>query len=182
MARRRPQILEQFIPRTVDLIRSDAFRSLSLSAHRILARIEIEHADHGGKENGKLKVTFADFEEYGIERKSIAPAIRECEALGFVEVVERGRAGNSEFRKASVYRLTYIHGRNGPEPTNEWKRINSREQAEFVARSARKSVGKKQRQPSRNVTQPDSVAIGDKNDDRWPQGGRAQIIEPASVK
>jgi hypothetical protein len=185
MARRRPQILDQFIARTVELIRSDAFRTLSLSAHRVLARIEIEHADHGGRENGRLKITFADFEEYGIERHSIAPAIRECEALGFIEIVERGRAGNSEFRKASVYRLTYIHGRTGPDPTNEWKRIRSREQADFLAKAARRSVGKTQRKASRSETavqEPDSIALAGVNDDRWSLGGHSRIVEPASRK
>ena len=106
--RRVSRIEGQFIPRPVDMIRSPAFGVLSLSAHRVLARIEIEHADHGGRENGKLPVTFDDFERFGIDRHAIGPAIRECVALGFLEVVERGRAGNAEFRKASVYRLTYL--------------------------------------------------------------------------
>jgi hypothetical protein len=40
---------------------------------------------------------------------AIAPAIREVVALGLVVVTEQGCVGNSEFRKASKYRLTYIH-------------------------------------------------------------------------
>ena len=46
-----------------------SYRVLSLSGHRVLARINIEHAHHGGKENGELPVTFLDFEKYGIERR-----------------------------------------------------------------------------------------------------------------
>ena len=42
---------------------------------------------HGGVENGKLPVRFDDFEAYGISEKSVAPAIREVEALGFVRSV-----------------------------------------------------------------------------------------------
>jgi hypothetical protein len=56
----------------------------------VLARIEIELADHGGMDNGKLIVTFEQFVEYGIERHAIAPAIRELEALGFIEITEHG--------------------------------------------------------------------------------------------
>ena len=56
---------------------------MSLTGHRILDRIEIELADHGGKDNGKLPVTYADFEEFGIgNRHAIAPGIREVCALG----------------------------------------------------------------------------------------------------
>ena len=46
------------------MLRSPAYRALSLSGHRILARIEIELASHGGKDNGKLPVTHADFRKF----------------------------------------------------------------------------------------------------------------------
>jgi len=39
-----------------------------------------------GNINGRLPVTFGNFKKYCIDRQSIAPAIRECEALGFVEI------------------------------------------------------------------------------------------------
>src|SRR5208282_1441667 len=57
-----------------------------------LARLEIEFAHHGGRPalNGKLTVTFDDFEAYGIHRHSIAPALRELEALGFIERTRKG--------------------------------------------------------------------------------------------
>src|SRR5262249_15723448 len=74
----------------------------SLSGHRILARVEIELAKHGGNENGKLPVTYEHFIEYGIHKDSVAPAIPECEALGFLEVTERGQAGNRRFRAPSL--------------------------------------------------------------------------------
>ena len=52
----------------------------------MLSRIEIEFLHHGGKDNGKLPVTYEQFVEYGMDRAGIAPAIRETEALGFIEV------------------------------------------------------------------------------------------------
>ncbi len=113
-----------------------AFRELSLSARRVLDRLEIEFADHGGTNNGKLPVTYDDFKVYGIHRHSVAPAIREAVALGFVEVTEPGRAGNAEHRKPNLFRLTYRHTDNGP-PTHEWERIETEEQAVATAKSAR---------------------------------------------
>jgi hypothetical protein len=46
------------------MIKSPAWSVLSLSARRVLDRIEIEHADHGGNDNGRLPVTYDDFERY----------------------------------------------------------------------------------------------------------------------
>src|SRR4051812_25274310 len=83
------KIVGQFIPRPVEMLSSAAYRVLSLAAHRVLARIEIEHAAHGGFENGSLPVTFQNFEDYGIDRHAIRPAIDECVALGFLRLTER---------------------------------------------------------------------------------------------
>src|SRR4051794_31274966 len=105
--RRKNKIGEQFAPRPIRMLESPAYRVLSLTAHRVLARIEIEMAHHGGFDNGRLPVTFDDFEDYGIHRHAVAAALRECVALGFLEISERGRAANAEFRTPSKYRLTY---------------------------------------------------------------------------
>jgi hypothetical protein len=105
----------------------------------VLARIEIEHAHHGGKENGRLPVTYDDFVRYGIHRHAIAPAIRELAALGFIEITQRGRAGNAEFRSPSMYRLTYRNAKDERgDGTHEWQRIETIEQAEAIAKIARR--------------------------------------------
>src|SRR5215217_6005480 len=117
----RTKIAGQFAPRTIEMIRSPAMQALSLSGRRILDRLEIELADHGGKDNGKLPVTYDDFERFGIHRHAIGPGVREAEALGFVALTERGVAGNSEFRSPSLYRLTYRHTKDTA-ATNEWRR------------------------------------------------------------
>lgn len=54
------QINGQFAPRTIAMLRSPAMRAVGLTGRRILDRIEIELANHGGRDNGKLPVTFAD--------------------------------------------------------------------------------------------------------------------------
>ena len=99
--RRRTTIGGQFVAHLIEMLESPAFRVLSLSARRVLDRVEIEHAHHGGADNGRLPVTYDDFQRYGIDRHAIGPAIREACALGFLEVTERGRAGNAEFRSPS---------------------------------------------------------------------------------
>jgi hypothetical protein len=54
---RKNKIAGQFSARTIEMLESPAFQILTLSAHRALARLEIEHAHHGGNDNGKLPVT-----------------------------------------------------------------------------------------------------------------------------
>jgi hypothetical protein len=143
---KRLKIGANFVPHIVDMVESPAWRTMSLSARRVLDRIEIEHLHHGLAENGRLPVTFDDFVSYGIERHGIAAAIRECEALGFIEITQRGRAGNADFRRPNVFRLTYLPTyRTGENATNEWSRIETREAAEMLARNARNSGIKKQK-------------------------------------
>jgi hypothetical protein len=62
----------------------------------------------GGKENGKLPVTYRDFNEFGVCWDAIGPGIREVEALGFIRVTEEGRAGNGEWRKPNKFALTHL--------------------------------------------------------------------------
>ena len=138
---RRNRILESFAARPISMLKSDAYRTLSLAAHRVMARIEIELAHHAGKDNGRLPVTYVDFEKYGIHRHSIAPAIRELEALGIIEVTQRGCAGNAEFRTPNEYRLTYRHAKGeGGDGTHEWRRTVGREYADALAKKARQNA------------------------------------------
>ncbi|RWC38328.1 hypothetical protein [Mesorhizobium sp.] len=131
----------QFLWQLVEMKESPAWRVLSQSGHRILSRLEIEMAHHGGKDNGKLPTTFDQFEEYGIHRHAIAPAIREVVALGFVEITEKGRAGNAEWRRPSLFRLTYRESALC-NPTDDWRKIETKEEAEFIAAAARKASEK----------------------------------------
>src|SRR5262249_40982977 len=111
--KRRNRISGQFSPRSIDMLDSPAYRALSLSAHRVMARIEIELAHHGGNDKGRLPVTTEDFVKYGVSDRLVAPAIRELEALGFIRVTERGRGGNSTYRKPNLFFLTFAHRGSG---------------------------------------------------------------------
>jgi len=160
---RRTKIGEQFTPRLVRMLASSAYRELSLSARRVLDRIEIELAQHGGTDNGRLPVTFDDFHRYGIHRHAIAPAIREAAALGFIEVTDAGRAGNADWRKPNLFRLTYTYA-GYPPPTHEWQKIETDEEAKLIATAARLT------RPSRTENQwRKKPVLGDGNQHQKPE-------------
>jgi hypothetical protein len=66
----------------------------------------------------------------------IAPALRELVALGFVEITERGRAGNADWRRPNMFRLTYLPVDNA-NPTHEWRGV-AEDDAEMIAKNAKK--------------------------------------------
>jgi hypothetical protein len=138
---RRNRIDGQFSPRLIEMLESPAWRVLSLSARRIIDRVEIELAHHGGTDNGKLPITYQDFIRYGIDGHAVAAGIREAEALGLLAVVH-GRAGNAEFRTPNRYRLTY-RNTDHDNPTHNWRRIISVEEAKAIAVEARNETSKK---------------------------------------
>lgn len=163
----RTQIGGQFAPRLIEMLRSPALRVLSLSERRCLDRLEIELADHGGADNGKLPCRYDDFEAYGVHRHSIAPSLRALAALGFIEVTREGRAGNAEWRRPTLFRLTYRpNATTGA--TDEWRRIEALEQAETIARVARQAskkqnprVGKRTMHRCENRTTRDEIHSAD---------------------
>jgi hypothetical protein len=137
--KRRNRINGQWSPRLIEMLESPAYRALSLSAHRVISRIEIELGNHGGNDNGRLPVTKLDFVEYGISARLVAAAIREAEALGFILVTERGRGGNAEHRHPNKFFLTFAHGRDSRAnpPTHGWRKIKTMAEAIEIASNAR---------------------------------------------
>jgi hypothetical protein len=124
------------------MLESPAYRALSRAAHQVLARIEVEHAHHGGADNGELPVTYDHLVEYGLHRHAIAPAIRELVALGFIEITAKGCAGNEGYRRPNFFRLTYRPAKTATtgDGTHEWRSIKNLEQAETLAQQARRQV------------------------------------------
>ena len=137
--KRRNRISGQFAARLIEMLESPTYRALSASAHKVISRIEIELGHHGGNDNGRLPVTTNDFVEYGIHRTSVAPAIREAEALGFIHVTERGRGGNADYGTPNLFFLTFAQSRNSGKhpPTHDWRRFKTLHEAERAAHSAR---------------------------------------------
>jgi len=152
--RRRNRHDGQFSGRPIEMLESPAYRALSLSGHRVIDRIAIELAHHGGNDNGQLPVTKQNFVEYGISPRLVAPAIREAEALGFIRVTERGRGGNAEYRQPNLFFLTFSLSRSSNTPTHDWRKIKTLREALAIARAARaeKNMG--------------AVAIGQRNKNR----------------
>jgi hypothetical protein len=145
---RRTTIGGQFAPRLIEMLESPAYCALSLSARRVLDRLEIEMAHHGGTDNGRLPVTYDDFQQYGIDRQAIAPAIREAAALGFVKITERGRTGSKAHRTPSLYRLTYRHSKESSgDGSHEWRKIETSELAQTIASAARRAKTGKSKPP-----------------------------------
>src|SRR5271170_1681652 len=149
-ARHRPKergsIPGAFAWRLIEMLESPASRVMSLSAKRVLERLEIELSRHGGKpeENGLLACTFDHFVEFGIERHAIAPAIREAVSLGFVAIARKGCAGNANYRQPTLYRLTYRFCGSHQETTDEWRCIKTIEEAKATAERARSQQSERQ--------------------------------------
>jgi hypothetical protein len=178
-----------FVPHRREMLESPAWQALSLSARRVLDRIELEYMAHGGPhENARLPVTFDNFIGYGVRRNSVASALREAVALGFVVITEPGRGGNAAFRKPNLFRLTYLHSKDDPrgthlhKPTDEWRLIRTEEEAERLAAEARMTpVNSNNRAQLRNhKTTPHNdtlspLEMGSGNNDFSPPeiGGRA---------
>jgi hypothetical protein len=131
----RVKIGEQFIAHPVAMLKSAAFRSLKLAERKILDRLEIEHASRGGRHNGDLACTYADFRKHGVRRTSISEAIQRLGRLGFIEVTTQGRMAYGDLRIPSRYRLTYLSTyQDGQpvQPTNEWRSQNQNTEHENV--------------------------------------------------
>jgi hypothetical protein len=148
------KISGQFAARLIEMMESPAYRVLSLSAHRVLSRIEIEWAHHGGQDNGQLPVTFDDFVAYGLHRTAIGPALVELEALGFIVVTDQGKMAHAaDYRRPKKFLLTSRPVPKGADPLHNWKRITTMEEAQAIAESARKLSGEKKKEPVRKPYQ-----------------------------
>jgi hypothetical protein len=121
---------EPFVKHRRSMLESPAWRMLPHLAYQLLNRIELEHMRHGGKDNGRLVVTYTDVEKYAVcqNPRAIAQAVRQAEALGFL-IVTRGRGGRGASRQPNQFRLTYLEGQNGGPATDEWTEIQSEEDA-----------------------------------------------------
>lgn len=152
---RRNKISGQFSWLPVEMLESPAYRVMSLSARRVVDRIRIELAHHAGKDNGKLPVTFQNFQDYGVHRNAIAPAIREADALGVIRMTKYGVASNAEFRVPSLFALTHLPTSDDQvAATNDWRRIKTIEEAEAITEAARKAPARygkflKKRRPAK---------------------------------
>jgi hypothetical protein len=139
--KKKNKIASAWVAHSLELRKSPAWRYLPDNARRLLGRLELEHMEHGGADNGRLIVTYSDWVEDGLRRASIFLAIQQSVELGFLEVTHEGGRSISEFRWPSHYRLTYVVNReNKPERTDEWRRIATDSEAESALARAEELV------------------------------------------
>jgi hypothetical protein len=131
---------------THELLESGAMRSLSINGRRVIDRIRLEHMAHAGLENGRLKVTWLDFEKFGINRRRIKSSIEEVTTVGIVAIEQPGRkAWGNDQGDSTQYRLTYLPvadpGDYRP-ATNDWRRFGSNVKAAKAASKRKAGNGK----------------------------------------
>jgi hypothetical protein len=117
-----------WIPRPRALLRSHVWASLGIYHHRMLAALECEHANHGGKQNGELVFTYTDGEKAGIPRRYFNATLTWLDTIGLMKREHQGSYAGGALRDPNLYRLTYLPQKieqlSGPPlylfPSNEW--------------------------------------------------------------
>ena len=138
--KKRNALGSSFVSHSRDMRESPAWAALPDNARRVLDRLEVEHMRHGGAENGALQCPYTDFERAGIRRASVALAVRQCVALGFLAIERQGLRSRAEFRAPSVYRLTYLNGcGRSPLPTDNWRSVTKEDAAAALEKALKTS-------------------------------------------
>jgi hypothetical protein len=109
---------------TLEVLESNAYRSLSINARRVIDRLIIENGRHSRLENGNLRVAARQFHEWGVTKDCLTPAIRELEERGLIEV-SLGEATGA-LRSPLIFRLTF-YGTPEMSATNEWRNWTSQQ-------------------------------------------------------
>lgn len=108
---------------TVDMLVSDAWRSLSINSRRLIDFLLIEHMNHGGVENGRLVAPYVQLKHFGMSTNLIAKAINDLECRGLLDCERHG------MRIATTYRLTWLPDWQGNPPTNRWRYYKNQKSA-----------------------------------------------------
>jgi len=124
------------IPIPRDLLGSPAWLAMSHQCRKLVDALMMEWANHGGEENGNLKVPYDQLQARGLRRETVLDAVVEAKALGIIDAV-RGQRSYGSRRSPSVYRLTWLGTPgNGLTATNEWRAIKTKEEAAVRVRNA----------------------------------------------
>jgi hypothetical protein len=115
----KPPAGEPWVWQTRELLRSDAWRSLSINGRRFIDFLLIEHMSKGGRHNGKLMAPRRQLARFGISTHCLSSAITEAERLGLVDC----RHGKG--RRPSVFVLTWLPMMDGSLPSNRWRTFHN---------------------------------------------------------
>lgn len=122
---------EQFMQLPYSMVQSDAWRSLSGPALKILIEL---YSRFNGKNNGLLSLSYADAaKKLALGHATIGRAFDELQVKGFVRLIKRGHWYG---RKAAEWAITN-KGFQGFNPTNDWKhwrteKTKAGSQAEYI--------------------------------------------------
>lgn len=105
---------EAFIKLPLDLLQSEAWRSLGINSRRFVDFLMLEHMMHSGQRNGFLLAPRRQLEQFGIGARHVSSAIEEAESRGLVDI-KRGVG-----RRPSTYALTWLPLSGGGAPTRRW--------------------------------------------------------------
>jgi hypothetical protein len=114
----RPPADEPWVWLTRELLSSNAWQTLSVNERRVIDRLLIEHMNHAGTMNGKLRVSHRQFITWGVTKNKVTPAIHGLEGRGLVRIT--AAETNGDIRGYYQYRLTFLPA-DYKEPTNEWR-------------------------------------------------------------
>jgi hypothetical protein len=123
------------IPIPRDLLASPAWLVMSHQCRKLIDALMTEWANHGGQENGNLKVPYDQLQARGLRRETILDDVVEAKALGIIQLV-RGQRSYGSRRSPNVYRLTWLGTLDGLPPTNEWRAIKTKHEADVRVRNA----------------------------------------------
>src|SRR5262245_33675010 len=129
-------VQEKFSLLSIRMLESHARWELGVTERRILDFLEVELQKHDRKNNGDLILTYDQLVARGMDRASIAPALRVLERLGFIRI-QHGRGGNADHHEPNKIHLTYAYTTRANLPTHDWKRFETKEEAEQAAKEAR---------------------------------------------
>ena len=83
-----------------------------------------------------------------------APQSASWSRSAFLEITEKGCAGNESYRRANRFRVTYVNMKNRQQPTNEWRKIETKRKPRDWPRPreptriiAQRSVGRGEQPP-----------------------------------
>ncbi len=108
----------------LEVLESNAYRSLSVNARRAIDRLIVENGRHNRLENGELRVSARQFHEWGVTKDCLTPAIRELEAKGLI--VTRPGEATGVLLPPLIFRLTFYGTLDNP-PTNDWRNWTSQQ-------------------------------------------------------
>jgi hypothetical protein len=111
----RPPSGKSWIWLTLEMMKSDAWRSAGINTRRFIDFLMVEIMHNGGRRNGRLKAPYQQLEQIGIPACLVASAIREAEELGLVDCHRGG------MRVATAYTLTWLPLHDGMPPTVQWR-------------------------------------------------------------